>query len=472
MTSQVPTMVRRERTLLSKITFPQQLPPLIARILDDWRGMYSDCTIRPANWTAEEEDIRRCRAIAESFARSYEDHPLIELLEPESHVFSVYGSIVVRGLRRKLLFPYDLLIHESHDEVLPRVSRWLSKIRRERFRKPDFAAEFIDWLAFEFERMTIILKKNDVRIVRLLSTPSQLQELGNLFPQGEQIAKQLGLTSATGENRILRLHQINAIRLQYIPHPLALGRVTRIVEFEWPPTAEWQTCLEANASVAFQTSSTTGVAVDHATDIVFGPKTLAESEVRFYYSIWNLDQLDQWNRENFPSYTPFTGYHASEDDILRSPPVFEFGKAPPQLQEKDITLLRRLNDQQIDTADKKTRNRLTTLVKENQIKILPQFRHIGLDSEFHLYASSDAVDDLGGLQADLLTLPYASVVAGQDCLLGLVVLPNSWSHHFSVDLAELKQNIPIAHQVVTSSTLQRPWTFLIDQDLSLSASKV
>ena len=38
--------------------------------------------------------------------------------------------------------------------------------------------------------------------------------------------------------------------------------------------------------------------------------------------------------------------------------------------------------------------------------------------------------------------------------------------------AELKQNIPIAHQVVTSSTIHRPWTFLIDQDQSLSASKV
>ncbi|MHA2368159.1 MAG: hypothetical protein ACXADX_05000, partial [Candidatus Hodarchaeales archaeon] len=286
---------------LSQIIPPPTVPPLVHRLLDDWRGLYKYCKTRRLSIDILEEDYHLLRALADSFSAAFRDHPQVTLDEA---AYRLRSSVIVQGYERSILFPYDLFIHESHANVLPRV---VDRLRHSPEVKDERA--FIDWLAGEFDRLPIILKKNDIRIIKFLANPAFLQKIDYLFPTEVHIARQLGITEATADMRLRRLLAVRTLQLKYLAHPSAFGYSLKLIRHPWPLTAT----LRHDSLYSFEYTPNKGVSCMLVpSEELIPPEAEATAPVKTLEFSWNLTQLDQWNKPSWAVRTQLTGMRDQE----------------------------------------------------------------------------------------------------------------------------------------------------------------
>ncbi|MHA2272260.1 MAG: hypothetical protein ACXACI_10380 [Candidatus Hodarchaeales archaeon] len=446
----------RAGVLLGKIRLPSNLPSLVARIMDDWRGIYSSCKTRRLSIYVLEEEHQRLRALADSFYSAFRDNEQVEFDETQYRVFS---SVIVQGSEKKILFPYDLFIHESHAEVLPIVA--------DRLRNSSGTIDervFIDRLALDFERVKIILKKNDVRIIKLLTDTHFIENVGNLFPTEAQVARQLGVTEATAEMRIRRLMDVHAIQLRYMPNPSSFDCSIRLVEHPWP----LQPNLRKDCMYSFEYTPKRGISC-----LITPSKetlTLNDSSVfdptHFLFS-WNLEQLDQWNKPSWEIRTQLTADREEEEETPMIAIDVELkASQKSEINRKDVEAIDILQKTQgIDTdllekhfgvAQDEVQKKLNWLIKEKYCIILPHFLHIGLENTYFIYFEGKD-EQLTHMQKNLKVFPQTELLIAEDRILGVISLPKHWSHDFALDAEELKlEGYRIFYRAVSRAAVHDP----------------
>ncbi len=438
----------RSGVLLGQIKLPTNLRPLITRILDDWRGLYTYCKTRRLSIHVLEEEHQRLRALADSFYAAFRQNPQVEFNEAE---YRVKSSVIIHGSESKILFPFDLFIHESHADILPDITEWLriytSQMHDERV--------FIDRLAREFKRVSIILKKNDIRIIKLFTNPDFISDVGNLFPSEFQIARRLGVTEATAEMRIRRLMDVQAIQLFYQPHPVSFKCTVQLLEHSWPLESKFR----ESTLYSFEYSPGRGVS---AIIIPMGK----EIQIKDSFSVlvekirysWNFTQLDQWNKDSWEKRTKLT---TIEEEPLDLPKILlDLNlERKNHLNSKDAKAVDALQQSQgIDTdlfektyniSSEEAKKRLNKLIEGNHCVTIPHFLHIGLENRYFVYLKAEN-ETLDNFYNNLSNFPQSEVLMAEDQLLGVVGLPKQWVYDFAIDAEELKSSGNILYYRVAS----------------------
>ncbi|MFQ5978891.1 MAG: hypothetical protein ACE5OZ_12255 [Candidatus Heimdallarchaeota archaeon] len=447
----------RPGVLLGKISLPSNLPPLAARIMDDWRGMYTSCKTRKLSIHVLEEEHQRLRALADSFYSAFRDDPRVEFDETQYRVLS---SVIVHGNEKYIRFPFDLFIHESHAEILPIIADRLrnsSEITDERI--------FIDRIALEFEQIRIILKKNDVRIIRLLSDTRFIETVGNLFPTETQVARQLGVTEATAEMRIRRLMDVNAMQLRYLAHPSSFGCAVRLVEHPWPLEPK----IRKDSLYSFEYVPKRGITcltIPSNEKIELEDSTIAEPSQLIF--TWNLAQLNQWNKQSWDSRTQLTAGRDEEEEMAQTSLEIKLNSHnQTKISREDaeaIDILQKTQGIGSDSLEKHYKvpkeealKKLNWLIEEKYCTVMPYFLHIGLENKFFVYYEGTK-NELAQMRKNLTIFPQAELVSANKKLLGLIYLPKSWSHGFASDAEELRLNgHQIHYRVASRDAIHKPW---------------
>lgn len=447
----------RSGVLLGKISLPANLPPLAARIMDDWRGMYTNCKTRKLSIHVLEEEYQRLRALADSFYSAFRDDPRVEFDETQYRVLS---SVIIHGKEKHIRFPFDLFIHESHAEILPIIAdrlRSSSEITDERI--------FIDRIALEFEQILIILKKNDVRIIKLLSDLQFIESVGNLLPTETQVARQLGVTEATAEMRIRRLMDVNAMQLRYFAHSSSFGCAVQLVEHPWPLEPK----LRKDSLYSFEYVPKRGITcltIPSSEEIKLEDSTITEPNHLMF--TWNLAQLGQWNKPSWDNRTQLTAGRDEEEEMTQTSLVIELNsRKRTKISREDaeaIEILQKTQGIGSDSLEKhyevpqeEARKKLNWLIEEKHCTVMPYFLHIGLENKFFVYYEGTK-DELAQMRNNLTIFPQTELVVANNKLLGLICLPKSWSHGFASDAEELRLiGHQIHYRVASRDAIHNPW---------------
>jgi len=446
----------RPGVLLGKIRLPTNYPPLAARILDDWRGLYSYCKTRRLSIYVLEEEHQRLRALADSFYAAFRDNPQVELDET---LYRVLSSVIIQGHEEQILFPFDLFIHESHADILPIIA--------DRLRNSPIIVDeraFIDRLAREFKRIKIILKKNDIRIIKLISDPRFISAIGNLFPTETQIARQLGVTEATAEMRLRRLVDVRAIQLKYMAHPSSFGCSVQLVEHLWPLKPD----LRKDILYSFEYIPGRGIScfiLPSGENVELeDSSTVKASNLLFS---WNLAQLDQWNKSSWEVRTQLTAAREEEEFSLTSIEV-ELGEGKEKkidhIDAEGIDILQRDQGMSLELLEDhyhlsraEVQKRLNKLVKEKHCIPMPYFLHIGLENIHFVYYEGER-SELAQMRSNLAVLPQAELVCAAKKLVGVICLPENWSYSFATDVEDLKtEGHKIYYRVACCNAVHDPW---------------
>ncbi|MFX0117557.1 MAG: hypothetical protein ACFFB3_23625 [Candidatus Hodarchaeota archaeon] len=458
----------RPGVLLGKIRLPSNLPPLVSRIMDDWRGIYTSCKTRKLSIYVLEEEHQRLRALADSFYSAFRENPQVDFDETQYRVLS---SVTIRGHEREILFPFDLFIHESHADILPMVAERL-------LNSPPISDEriFIDQLALQFERIKIILKKNDVRIIRLFTESSFIESIGYLFPNEAQVARQLGVTEATAEMRIRRLMDVRAVQLKYMAHPSSFNCSVQLVEHPWPLKED----LRKDALYAFEYIPRRGIS---CLIVPSGEKIAIEDSsvttpTNFAFS-WNLSQLNQWNKPSWEIRTQLTGSREEEGETPESMIDIELpGNQKAKISREDAEAIGVLQNTQGIGADllekhyeigqTEAQKKLNWLISEKHCIVFPHLLHIGLENKYFVYYEGDK-DSLAQMQSNLSLFPQTELMIADTKLLGVISLPKQWSYGFAMDAEEIKlEGHQIHYRATSRASVHDPWkdaVYLWDRSL-------
>jgi hypothetical protein len=440
---------------LSQIIPPPAVPPLVHRLLDDWRGLYKYCKTRRLSIDILEEDYHLLRALTDSFYAAFRDHPQVMFDEA---AYRLRSSVIVQGNERSILFPYDFFIHESHANVLPRV---VDRLRH----SPEVEDErvFIDRLAIEFARIPIILKKNDVRIIKLLVDPAFLQKIGYLFPTEVPIARQLGITEATADMRLRRLLAVRALQLRYLAHPSAFDASLKLIRHPWPLTAT----LRQDSLYSFEYAPHKGIScILVPSDGVVPPEAESTTHVKTLEFSWNLTQLDQWNKPNWAVRTQLTGMRDQEVPVhtvvldLDNPRTTRISRKDAEtigLLQETHGLGADLGETPTGVSSEQAQKAVQRLVSDQHCLVLPYFQHIGLENPIFVYYEGKP-DQLADMRLNLREFPRAELMVAENNLLAVIGLPKAWCYDVQQDMEELQtEGHAIHYRVASRAAIIDPW---------------
>jgi hypothetical protein len=422
-----------DKTPLTKITIPITLPPLLKYILDEWRGFYPRCKTRRLQITIAPDELELLRALADGFYRKFRDDARVTW---DDETYRVWSSVVVQGSTQSFRFPVDLFLAESHAEVLPDLAR---RVRT----RPDLdEGTALDQIAYALDQITVLLKKNDVRLLQLLCEPHALEPYHFLFPADNQLARTLGTTEPTIQSRLSRLLQAQVLQPHYWVNPRSLEFALAITEHPWPGSPRDR----SQQMVAFETAPEQGVSVvlqQLSGDELATPHWPVHE---FLYAT-NLDQLAQWNQLSWTAYPPVVGA-TEEEPVTSTGSSIDLTQSPtPALTSLDVRLIHLLQttagrdaallerETGLSTADLQTQIR--GLVAAPHCLPLMAIRRIGLHNRLFVYLDGPAAQ-VQAFRENLLLLPQVALFVSEDRLVAVVLLPDHWVYRFATDLERLK----------------------------------
>ncbi|MFQ5978046.1 MAG: hypothetical protein ACE5OZ_07955 [Candidatus Heimdallarchaeota archaeon] len=417
---------------MSKISLPKTLSPLLAHLLEDWRGLYRACKTRFFYTTISREEFARLRVLADNFLRVFRDDPRVTF---EEATYWLWSSVSITGHSLSFRFPVDLFIAESHADVLPAL------LRRLRTTPGLEEGAVIDHIVQALHQITILLRLNDICLITLLSDPAFLQQTHYLFPTEQQLARALAVHEKTVHHRLWRLLNADVVRLHYWANPRSFSQQLAIAEQLWP--------LEDSDHkfifLAFETAPQQGITITLRP--ASQPFPQGQWPVREFLYVTNLGQLKPAHQTCWLAYPPLTEQpqpHPFSANVvtidLTTPPA-----APLSTNEEALLALlqatggrdgpRLERETGLSSADVQTQ--VLTLVEGHHCYPLLALQRLGLHYRICVYLDGTA-DQVATFRQNLLHYPQLVLFAGTSRLVAMVSLPESWVYPFVTDLERLK----------------------------------